>query len=85
MQAELDRNILAIDRQHPDRWESFVVRPWMVVDSPPKLSYVLSNCYILRIELAAAMVDAALNGSNESLLDNAPLREKGQQALSSKI
>ena len=70
-----------MDKQHPGKWESFVVRPWMVVDKPPFLSYVLSNSWIYRYELGAAMVDAAVNGGEVQLLDNAPLRQKGQAAL----
>lgn len=84
MQAELDREVLAVETQNPNRWESFVVRPWFVCDSKPYISYI-SDAYIFREELGAAMVDAALNGGDQRLLDNAALRQKGQAALSSKM
>lgn len=81
-QAELDRDLLAIEDQNANRWESFVVRPWFVVDKEPVISYVLSNSFIFRTELGAAMVDAALNSGDQQLLANAELRKKGQAALS---
>ena len=70
-----------MDEQEPGRWESFVVRPWYVVDAPPAISHVIANSWIFREELASAMVDAALNGGEPHLLDNATLRTKGQAAL----
>lgn len=71
-----------MEEQHPGKWETFVARPWYVVDEPPMISYVLSNSYIFRKELGAAMVDAALNSGDKRLLENADLRAKGQAALS---
>jgi hypothetical protein len=41
----------------------------------------LSDAWILREELGAAMLDAALNGNDARILDNAALRSKGQKAL----
>ena len=81
-QADLDRDILAIEKQNSGRWESFVVRPWFVCDEKPYIGHVLGpNSYIFRTELGAAMVDAALNGGEPRLLDNTTLRVKGQAAL----
>jgi hypothetical protein len=80
LQAELDREVLDEEKQHPGRWESFVARPWHVVDQPPMQRY-LSDAWILREELGAAMLDAALNGNDARILDNAALRSKGQKAL----
>ena len=81
MQADLDREILALEKQNAGRWESFIIRPWFVVDDKPKIAYILDNSWIPRPELGAAMVDAALHGSNERILDNATLRKNGQAAL----
>ena len=82
-QGDLDRNVLALESQNPDRWESFVVRPGFVCDAVPYIGRVWPSSYIFREELGAAMLDAALNGSEQRLLDNATLREKGQAALKS--
>ena len=80
-QEDLDQKILALEKENP-KWESFVVRPWHVVDEEPTSRIKLAMGWILRKELGAAMVDAALNSSEQRLLDNAQLREKGQAALS---
>lgn len=80
-QGVLDRDLLAMEDQNPGKWETFVARPWYVVDEPPMISHVLSNSYIFRKELGAAMVDAALNSGDKRLLPNGDLRAKGQAAL----
>lgn len=71
-----------MEEQNPGKWETFVARPWAVVDEPPMLSYIVSNSWIYRKELGAAMVDAALNSGDKRLLNNEDLRAKGQAALS---
>ena len=58
------------------------MRPWFVVDTEPKISYLIANSFIFSKELGAAMVDAALNSGDQRLLDNAALRKNGQAALS---
>jgi hypothetical protein len=52
-----------------------------VVDQKPYVGYVLSNSWIYRDELAAAMVEAALNGGEPRLMSNATMRVNGQRAL----
>jgi hypothetical protein len=80
--AILDREVLATEQQNTGRWESFVARPWFVADEKPRIAYALGeNSWIVRDELAAAMVDAALNGGEPRLMDNATLKEKGRLAL----
>ena len=77
----MDDDLVALGSQHPDRWESYVVRPWHVVDEPPRISHFVSNSYIFRPELGAATADAALNGDAERGIGNEALRVKGQAAL----
>lgn len=82
MQADLDREVLAMEEQNKGRWESYVVRPWFVVDERPKVAYVFGdNSWILREELGAAMVEAAVNGGESRLLDNATLKFNGRKVL----
>lgn len=52
-----------------------------MVDQKPYVGYVLSNSWIYRDELAAAMVEAALNGGEPRLMSNAMMRVNGQKAL----
>ena len=80
--AILDREVLATETENTGRWESYVARPWFVADAKPNVSYALGeNSWILREDLAAAMVDAALEGGEPRLMDNATLKEKGRLAL----
>jgi hypothetical protein len=80
--GDLDREVLATETQNSGRWESFVVRPWFVVDEKPRIGYVFGdNSWVLRPELGAAMVDAALNGGRERIISNTELRRIGQKVL----
>ena len=76
----MDREVLALEQANPGRWESFVVRPWFVVEQPPMMRYI-SNAWILTDELGAAMVDAALHGSKDKIIDNSLAKKNGQAAL----
>jgi hypothetical protein len=77
----MDQDVLNTETENPGRWESSVVRPWHVVEQPPMIRYIASNSWIYREELAAVMVDAAVNGGLPRLLDNATMRIKGQEAI----
>jgi len=76
-----DQDVLKVGEEDPEHWESFVARPWHVVNEPPMMSNFVNNSYILIPELGAAMLDAAMNGSEQGIMDNAFMRTKGQQAL----
>ena len=80
--GDLDREVLATETQNSGRWESFVVRPWFVVDQKPYVGYVFGdNSWVLRTELGAAMVDAAVNGGYDRVINNTQLRSIGQKVL----
>ena len=82
VRGDLDREVLATETQNSGRWESFVVRPWFVVDEKPYAGYVLGdNSWVLRTELGAAMCDAAVQGGNERVISNTELRRIGQKVL----
>jgi hypothetical protein len=51
------------------------------VDEKPKIQSKITDGWIFRAELGAAMVDTALNGGGPRLMDNAMLRATGQAAL----
>ena len=81
LQAQLDREILDVEKQNPGRWESFVARPWFVVDAPPMTRFIFPGAWILRPVLGLGMLDAAMNGDKLRVLDNSTLRSKGEAAL----
>lgn len=80
VRPDMDEAVLALEQQNPGRWESYVMRPAAVVDKEPVWSYV-SSSWIFKEELAAAMVEAAVEGDSKRVLANAELRSKGQSAL----
>ena len=82
LQGDIDREVLALEKQDPARWQSFVVRPWYVATTEPSIRYIFgNNSFILQDHLGAAMVDVALNGGNDRIIDNAELKRRGQATL----
>ena len=57
------------------------VRPWFVVDVPPKVRFIFPGAWIYRDTLGAAMLDAALNGGEPRVLENTALNARDQAAL----
>lgn len=58
-----------------------MVRPWFVVDEPPRTRFVFPGAWIFRPVLGAGMLDAALNGGEPRLMDNTALKARGDAAL----
>lgn len=83
LRGDMDRSVVRLaEEEMPERWESYIARPWIVANEPPAASKALGeNSYILIPQLGAAMVDAAVNGSERVYMDNAFMKEKGAQAL----
>jgi hypothetical protein len=79
----VENQLIAIAKEHPDTFESFIVRPGAVlargnVMPNPLISFTRS----VRIEeLAAAMVGIATEGIGEQIVENWKLREMGQAFL----
>lgn len=81
VQGQVENNMIDIQSQHPDHWESFVARPAYVTIGEPMLRFAMPGSYIQVEELAAALVDTAVNRSDKQRLENADLRQRGQAAL----
>ncbi|WPH00271.1 Hypothetical protein R9X50_00309500 [Acrodontium crateriforme] len=81
MRGEAETKLLDFQNEHSDQWQSTIVRPLAVTNGESLMRFVLPNWYIPLAELAAAMVDLAINGSNETFLENADVRAHGQAAL----
>ncbi|KAF2164725.1 hypothetical protein M409DRAFT_67822 [Zasmidium cellare ATCC 36951] len=84
LRGEVENKVLAIQTQHPDHWQSFVARPAYVTVGEPILRFVMPGSYIPVEELAAALVDTAVNGSETERLENVDLRRRGRAALATK-
>ena len=76
--------MIDLEEKFGQGWKSFIVRPGFVTVREPTLSPILGNLYIPVGELAAAMADAAVNGSEKQTLENADLRRYGKAALQRK-
>lgn len=89
LRGDLDRDLLRIESENAPRWESYVIRPWQVTDQAPtnKMTQWIfgENTWIYRKELGAAMLDAAMNGCDQRVLDNMTLRANGQEALKASL
>lgn len=82
LRGEQDRAVLKLSEDHAGKWESYVARPWYVVPERPALASLLGeNSYIPIPWLGAAMVDVAVNGAGEGILDNAWMKGKGKEVL----
>lgn len=82
LRGDMDRSVVKLAEDNRDIWESYIARPWFVVPERPAIANVLGeNSYIPIPVLGAAMVDAAMNGCEKAYMDNAFMKEKGQQAL----
>lgn len=82
LRGDLDRRLVRLSEQHPDTWESYVARPWYVLPARPRIAGVLGeDAWIWMPHLGAAMVEAALHGSEKVYMDNAFMKESGARAL----
>ncbi|KAF7189538.1 Leucinostatins biosynthesis cluster protein T [Pseudocercospora fuligena] len=80
----VEDRVMDLEKQYGQGWKPFIVRPGFVTVREPTLSPILGNLYVPVGELAAAMVDAAVNGGEKQILDNADLRQYGKAALQRK-
>lgn len=87
LRGDMDREILALNQggqsvEGGGRWESYVARPWYVVEQPPAVSRVLGeDSYIFTPELGAAMVEVAREGCGREVMENAFMKGLGREAL----
>lgn len=62
-----------MEKQHSGSWKSYIVRPSLVTTGEPIYKFLLGGNYIPKEELAATIVDLAVNGSDQQTLNNAEL------------
>jgi hypothetical protein len=85
--AESDVLAFAQELENRERWETCVVKPGAVVANKGWGSAVLpwvlgSNCGIRVDELAAVMIETAVNGSGDQVvLGNAEMIERGRELV----
>ncbi|MCJ1393973.1 hypothetical protein MMC18_006850 [Xylographa bjoerkii] len=83
MRGQIENELVALQKQHGDSVAAFVVRPWMVLSKEKTvMSAVASMGPSIRVdELAAAIVNIALNGSERQIVDNDVLVREGRHLL----
>ena len=73
--------VVDLEKQYGEKWKSYIVRPAAVTTGKPLWSVVFGGWWIPKEELAAAMVDIAVNGGEKQTLESAELRQRGQALL----
>lgn len=83
LRGDMDRAVVKVAEDHPDSWESYIARPWYVLPKRPAVVTAVfgENAWIHIPQLGAAMVDAAMNGSEQVYMDCGFMKKKGEQAL----
>lgn len=80
----VETKLVEFEKQHADIWKSFTIRPWVVTDGETMLSRTMPGYTIPVAELAAGMIEVAMNGSEEHFIESADLKQLGKAALQSK-
>ncbi|OQO03247.1 hypothetical protein B0A48_11503 [Cryoendolithus antarcticus] len=82
--GHVEQEFEAYSAAHED-WQTIIVRPSVVVAKNSWPETLLPEQFQISEEVfAAALVDFAVHGSEEGLLDNAALKAKGEKALARK-
>ncbi|MCJ1307240.1 hypothetical protein MMC25_000886 [Agyrium rufum] len=83
MRGEIENELVALQKAHPETLETTVARPGMVLAKNTYLmGPLISTMHAVKVdELAALLVDCAMNGREEQIVDSAPVRAKGRIAL----
>lgn len=64
----MERDLCKLNAEMVGKWETVSVRPWFVIEGDkPSMMQLYLGAYIPKEELAAAMVDAAINGSEKQI------------------
>ena len=81
MRGEVETKLAEIAEQHAASWQTIVARPYGVTNGESAVSHVMPAFSISVTELAAAMVEMALHGSDKTFVESAELRKVGKAAL----
>ncbi|GIZ44844.1 hypothetical protein CKM354_000803000 [Cercospora kikuchii] len=81
LRGVVEIGVVDLEEQYGEQWKSYIVRPAAVTTGKPIWSFVFGGWWIPKEELAAAMVDIAVNGGEKQTLESAELRQRGQASL----
>jgi hypothetical protein len=83
LQGEVENKLIAFANEHPDTFQSFIVRPGGVLARGNRMpSPLIDLTRSVKVdELAATTVEIALTGSEEQIVENWKLREFGRALL----
>ncbi|SMQ49527.1 unnamed protein product [Zymoseptoria tritici ST99CH_3D7] len=79
MRGEVENAVVELGKDSK-QWTSFFARPSLVTEGESVMRFV-SSSYIPVATLGAALVDLAVVGGEQSVLNNGELRERGKSAL----
>jgi hypothetical protein len=83
IRGECESAVVRAAEAHPDSFEGYVLRPWMVVKRAAALTQmVLGKSMTVRLEeIASALLETAVGGSAVQIEENVELAERGARAL----
>ncbi|KAK5130701.1 hypothetical protein LTR08_001731 [Meristemomyces frigidus] len=81
MRGELETRLASFNDEYPETWRTTVARPLGVTGDALVWKALPGGWFIPVEELAAGLVDLAINGEGEVFMENGALRRRGQEAL----
>lgn len=84
--AENEMIAFAKEKVHEGRWETFIVKPAMVLHKEGDVLKRLGGHLLGAVqvdELAAVMIDVVSNGNKDQILQNAEIVKRGRTLLKS--
>ena len=85
-QGEVENRLLEFNQKYPKSFDSAIVRPAVVLSKEPSLfKPIMALAPSVGVdELAAAMIEAAVSGSEKKIIENGQLRTRGRTMLKMK-
>lgn len=77
----LEVTLEEFEREREGEWKLCIARPGYVTKGEPRMGFAMNGWYIPQEELAAALVDVAVSGDRQGVLENVDLRQRGKAAL----
>jgi len=84
MRGDVENMVIELNQQSQGSWKSVVVRPAAITKGDPIFVRMFLPWLYISVEtLAAALVDVAVTGESETIIENGDLRTRGSAVLQS--
>ena len=80
--GECENAVVQVVKEHPDVFDGHVLRPWLVLAPGFSIQQLVLGRMSVKVEeLAAALLDSAIEGSGTLIEENKDLVVRGRAAL----